>query len=105
MDRIVETEGGFDIIVGGRRFGSWRTRREAVNARRAEQQRQQEKDAAAIQECILSTARDYGGMEVCRDWWTEALLLRAAGKINLSTPHGPDGKWRRAEYVEQEGEG
>lgn len=102
MDRIVETEGGFDIIVGGRRFGSWRTRREAVNARRAEQQRQQEKDAAAIQECILSTARDCGGMEVCRDWWTEAERLVATGKITLGPTRGPGGDWRRAEYVEQE---
>jgi len=39
MDRVIETMDGFDCIVDGETFGTWRSRREAEAGMKVEQDR------------------------------------------------------------------
>ena len=39
MDRIIETADGYDVIVAGRTFGTWRSKREAAGGLAVEQRR------------------------------------------------------------------
>lgn len=39
MDRVIETPDGFDCIVQGKRFGTWRSRGEARAGMETEQRR------------------------------------------------------------------
>ena len=39
MDRIIETQDGYDVIVNHQRFGTWRSKREAAGGLQVEQLR------------------------------------------------------------------
>ena len=39
MDRIIETQDGYDVIVNHKRFGTWRSKREAAGGLQVEQRR------------------------------------------------------------------
>ena len=55
MDRIIETADGFDCIVGGNRFGTWRSRREATAGMATEKRRL--RDKAALLRAIKEVMR------------------------------------------------
>lgn len=46
MDRIVKTADGYDCIVDGRRFGTWRSRAEATAGMVTERRRAAEREEA-----------------------------------------------------------
>ena len=61
-DRIVETAYGYDVIVSGQRFGTWRSKAEAAGGLAVEQRRRAEReeaDSARAIACTETKIRDY----------------------------------------------
>ena len=48
MDRIIETQDGYDVIVNHQRFGTWRSKREAASGLQVEQLRNKARIANSV---------------------------------------------------------
>ena len=64
MDRIIETADGFDVVVNGRTFGTWRSRAEAagglaVERRREADRRESEESKRLIAQADAETQRHH----------------------------------------------
>ena len=48
MDRIIETQDGYDVIVDGKTYGTWRSKAEASGGLQVEQRRAAARAAKAL---------------------------------------------------------
>ena len=55
MNRVIETQDGFDCIVEGQRFGSWRSRAEAAAGMVTEVARHEVREKAESQRLMAQT--------------------------------------------------